>query len=163
MPRLNRPLWGLCAGFLAAAPIAACHEKPSPAEQAREDRRAIAMVEAVQTAKPPAVALAPEPLTAGDLSGRRLDGASCHLVPLSGGAPLLVADHRRAVLKLDGLLADFAADSGGPQLGPLLSAHYVGQAHALWLERRSDQAGLTIRDARDQIVFTTRGRWICSA
>ena len=156
---MRQPLWIVM--LIVASTLTACQAKPDPVRQASEDARAIAMVEAAQTAKPPVVALKPEPIAAVELAGHRLAGPGCQLITVTGGKPLLLADHQRAMLKLDGLLVDYAADSGGPQLSPQLSVHYVGKSHALWLERESGFGRMTIRDAWDQIVFSTRGKWIC--
>lgn len=159
---MRQPEWIVM--LIVASTLTACHAKPDPVQQASEDARAVAMVEAAQTAKPPVVALAPEPIAPGELAGHRLAGPSCQLFDAAGktGSPMLVADHHRAMLKLDGLLFDYAADSGGAQLSPQLSEHDVGKSHALWLERGSGLDGITIRDAWDQIVFTTRGKWVCT-
>lgn len=160
---------------IALAGAAGCRPQPSDAERAREDARAVAMVEAAQKASPPPVALAPQPISGADLAAHRLSGSICRFGPRDPvrGTTLLVASERRALLKLEGRFMIFAADIGSPAFAPGLLRHYVGKSHALTLDQAPGdgtalgadalrwRAVLTIRDAWNQIVFTSPGEIVC--
>lgn len=163
------------ASLLALVFVPGCHAAEDPAERARDDARAIAMVDAAQSVHPPPVALTPEPLTTDDLLTYRLPGPACHFALTDDGEarPRLVASAERAMIKVDGRFLTFAADSGSPNLIPAVRSHYVGKTHALTLARTPGdgtelgssglrwRAVLTIRDPWDQIVFTAPGELSC--
>ena len=157
--------------------LAACQKEKTPAEQAAEDARAIAMVEAAQTALPPPEPLDLQPITSSDVEKNALYGAGCSLVPASnpGGDPILVASERRALVKLSGRYITFAADAGSEPLTAGVRTHYVGKAQALVLEKSSGsgtsigddalrwQGRVTIRDAHDQLVYSVAGDLLCTS
>jgi len=165
------------AGLLALPLLVAACEKPkSAAQQAAEDARAVAMVEAAQTAAPPPVPIDPQPITAADIEHNRLYGAGCSLVPAAqpGGDPVVMASDRRAVLKVAGRFITFAADAGSEVVALGTRSHYVGKAQSLWFEKSpGDGTGLgqdamrwqgrmTVRDAHNQLVYTMAGELVCT-
>ena len=163
----------LCPPLLV---LSACDKPKSPAEQAAEDARAVAMVEAAQNVKAPPVPIDPQPITAADIEHNRLYGAGCTLVPAStpGGDPLVMANERRAVVKMGGKFLTFAADPGSPVLGLGVRTHYVGKAQSLWFARASGdgtalgQDGMRwdgraeIRDAQDRVIWSSAGALTCA-
>lgn len=163
--------------LLAPLLLTACHKPLSPAEQAREDARAIAQVEAAQTAAPPPVPLEAQPITAADLEKGQLHGAGCSVVPVTqpGGDPVLVADRKRATMKIGGKFVTFAADPGSPEIAMGVRTRYLGKAQALTLQKSAGTGArlgeealrwdgtLVVRDAHDQLVYTVSGEIICGS
>lgn len=158
--------------------LAACTEHAKdPAVQAREDARDIAMVNAAQDAKPPPTPLEPQPITAADIEANQFYGAGCNLVPAgqAGGNPILVANDRRAVLKISGKFVFFAADPGSPVLAMGTRSHYVGKAQSLDLQRATSggtqlgeeasrwSASMAVRDAWGQMVYSQGGELVCGS
>ncbi len=155
--------------------VTACDKPMSPAEQAREDARAIAMVEAAQHAVPPPNPIEPQPITSADMEHNRLYGAGCTLVPAAqpGGSPLVVATGRRAVIKIGSRFVTFAVDAGSAPLALGARSHYVGKEQSLHLQKASGDGTrlgeesfrwdgtLTVRDAHDQLIFTSTGEIVC--
>ncbi len=163
------------ATVATAALLTSCEEVKSDAQQAAEDVRAIAMVEAAQDSKPPPVPIEPQPITAADIENNRLYGAGCNLVPTAqpGGDPLVVANDRRALIKVAGRLVTFAADAGSETIMLGVRTHYVGKAQSLFLQRAAGDGNrlgedsvrwdgtLTVRDANEQLVYTSSGEIVC--
>lgn len=163
----------LCPPVLA---LTACDKPKNPAEQASEDARAVAMVEAAQNVKAPPVPIDPQPITAADIEHNQLYGAGCTLVPVAqpGGDPLVMANDRRALVKLGSKFVTFAADPGSPVLGLGVRTHYVGKAQSLGLARATGdgtalgQEGMRwdgraeIRDAQDRVIWSSAGTLTCS-
>lgn len=157
--------------------LAACADEPSPAEKAREDARAIAMVERAQNTAPPPVPIEPQPITAADIEKNNLYGAGCSLVPVTqpGGDPVLIANERRALMKLGGRFVTFAADPGSGPLALGARSHYVGKAQSLFVQKTPGDGtrlgeesirwdgSVVVRDAHDQLVYTTSGEIICGS
>ena len=157
--------------------LSSCKNEKSAAEQASEDARAVAMVEAAQDAPPPPTPLEPQPITSADIEKNGLYGAGCTLVPASqpGGDPVVVANDRRAVMKVGGKFITFAADPGSTPLALGAMSHYTGKAQSLFLQRqRGDgprlgeesvrwDGNILVRDAHDQLVYTTAGQIICGS
>ena len=161
--------------LIAVSLLAACDEPKSPAEQASEDARAVAMVEAAQNVKPPPVPIEPQPITAVDIEENKIYGSGCTLVPatIPGGDPLVMANGNRALVKFSGKFVTFAADPGSPELGLGARTHYVGKAQSLRLARSpGDGTALgqdgqhwdgraEIRDAADQLIWSAAGVVTC--
>lgn len=163
--------------LFVAVPLAlsACDKAKSAAEQAREDAKAIAMVEAAQHAAPPPMPIEPQPITAADIEHNNLYGVGCSLVPATqpGGNPLVVATDKRAVIKIGSKFVTFAADPGSPPLALGARSHYVGREQSLFLEKAGGDGTrlgeesfrwdgtLTVRDSREQLVYTTAGEIVC--
>lgn len=157
--------------------ITACDKEKSAAQQAADDAKAIAMVEAAQTSLPPPVSLELQPITTSDIEKNGLYGAGCSLVPgaQAGGDPVIMANDRRATIKFSGRLITFAADAGSEILAVGVRAHYVGKTQSLWLEKATGsgeglgqdalrwQGRATIRDAREQLVYTMAGELVCTS
>jgi hypothetical protein len=163
--------------LLAAASLSACHHEKSPAQQAAEDARAVAMVEAAQDVAPPPVPLDPQPITSADIEKNGFYGAGCTLVPAGqpGGDPILMADSKRATIKLAGKFVTYAADPGSAELGLGTRSHFVGKAQSLRLSRSTGngtalgqesmrwQGTMTLSDAHDQLVYTASGDITCGS
>ena len=155
--------------------LSACDKPKSAAQQARDDARAVAMVEAAQHAVPPPMPIEPQPITAADIEKNALYGAGCTLVPTSqpGGDPLVMANDRRAVIKIGGKLVTFAADAGSAPLELGVRSHYAGKAQSLFLQKAGGDGtrlgeetfrwdgSLTVRDAHDQLIYTSTGEIVC--
>ena len=165
------------AGLLAGlALLGACTPHKSAAEQAAEDARAVAMVEAAQNVKPPPIPLDPQPITAADIESNRLYGTGCTLVPagMAGGDPLVMAGPDRALIKLGGKFITFAADPGSARLAPAARVHYVGKAQSLDLVRAAatgtplGQDGarwdgrVELRDAQGRVIWSSAGVLTCT-
>ena len=166
-------------GFLALGPLilslSACEKSKSPSEQAAEDARAVAMVESAQNLKAPPVPIDPQPITPADIEKNQLYGVGCTLVPLSvpGGDPVVMANDRRALVKLAGKFITFAADPGSPAIALGVRAHYVGKAQSLALARSTGDGtalgsdgmrwdgGAEIRDVQDRVIWSTAGALTC--
>jgi hypothetical protein len=166
------------AGLIAAmALVTACQREKTPAEQASEDARAVAMVEAAQQVKAPPVPIEPQPITAADIEQNGFYGAGCTLVPTSvpGGDPVIMANDRRALVKFAGKFVTFAADPGSPSLSLGVHSHYVGKAQSLWLAKgQGDGTALgregmrwdgrvEIRDAQDRTIWSSAGALTCGS
>ena len=164
-------LIGLCL-------LSACSGKTKdPVLQAREDAKAIAMVEAAQDAKPPPAPLYPEAITSADIEANQFYGAGCNLIPAGqpGGNPVLIANGNRAVLKVGGKFVSFAADPGSALLAMGTRSHYVGKAQSLILERGTGDgtklgeeasrwdASVSVRDAYGQMVYSAGGELVCGS
>jgi len=168
---------GLTGAIFVLALLSACEGPKSPAQQAAEDARAVAMVEAAQNVKPPPVPVEPQPITAADIEQNHLYGSGCTFVPAEqpGGNPLVMADANRAVVKLAGKFVTFAADPGSAALARGARVHYVGKAQSLDLVRAAaapvplGREGLRwdgrvmLRDATAQVIWSGAGVLTCGA
>lgn len=164
--------WWFAVPVLLA--LSACQPAKSPAEKAREDARAVAMVEAAQRQVPPPVPLDPEPITLADIESGHLEPA-CRFVSAGStdGSPVLLVNDRRALMKSEASFLSLAADGGSPAIAPGLKAHYVGKAQSLVLERGPGPgthpgedgmrwpAKVSVRDAWDQLVYAGTGELSC--
>lgn len=169
---LRRPALGIASLLIL---LTACEPHKTAAQQAAEDARAVAMVEAAQNVKPPPAPLDPQPITAADIEANGIYGAGCSLVPVNvpGGDPVVMANGRRALVKIGGKFVTFAADPGSPVLALGLRTHYVAKAQSLLLQRGPGsgtalgQDGMrwdgrvAIRDAHDQPVYESAGILTC--
>ena len=161
--------------FAPALLLGGCGKDAGPARTAESDAKAIAMVEAAQNVRPPPQPLEPEPITSADIEANKLYGAGCNLIPADqpGGNPVLVANDRRALIKLGGKFIAFSADTGSAVIAMGTRTHYVGKAQSLFLERGSgdgtrlgEEASrwdgrLTVRDTWNRVVFTQSGEVVC--
>jgi hypothetical protein len=149
-------------------------QRESPEEIAASEARDVAQVKALQKVHPPLQPIVPQPLGAADFAeaatlakprdtpdGSAPDLASCGFFLGGGntGAPVLAADAKRAILKVDGRIAVLASDSGSPKLMPGLHAKYVGRTYWAQVSRTPD--ALTVRDRFDRIVYEASGDVRC--
>lgn len=159
--------------LLFPAVLAGC-DKPTPAEQAAEDAKAIAQVEAANRSYPPPIPLYPEPITPADLQHAGLLDAGCAFEAEGQSDPVLVIRAKRAAMKLGRNLTSFASDPGSPGLPLGTWTHYVGKAGSLRVEaegagdpaaqnRVEWAARLTATDQHDRIVYTSAGKLRCGA
>jgi hypothetical protein len=157
--------------------LPACEREPTPEEQAKADARDIAMVEAAQNRKPPLIPVQPGQITFGELQQNRMTGAGCAFLPNGGedGNPVLYGDASRAVMKLNGDFEVFASDKGSAEQPYGTRAHYSGKAYDLRLtsepgegrpsgeESATWDAGITLRDRFNRIVYSANGTLSCGA
>ena len=176
MAQRGRRAIGLAVPLLSILALGACQPARSPAEQARDDARAVAMVEAAQTKLPPPVPLDPEPISPDDIEAAQLEPACRFALAGSGAAPpVLLVNARRAMIKSEARFIALAADSGSPAIAPGIRAHYVGKAQSLVLERSPGDgahpgedglrwpARVTVHDAWNQLVYAATGELVCPA
>ena len=163
------------AFVVLAVLLSSCKKEKSAAEQASEDARAVAMVEAAQDAPPPPVPLEPQPITSADVEKYGLYGTGCTLVPAAqaGGDPVLVVNDKRGVMKVGGKFITFAADPGSTPLALGAVSHYVGKAQSVFIQRQPGDGSrlgeesvrwdgnVLVRDAHDQVVYTMAGQIVC--
>ena len=160
--------------IVAAIILSGCEPKPTAAEQAVADQKAIAQVEAANRSYGPPLPLVPQPITPGDLQRAGLLDAGCAFEAVGQRDPVLVLRAKRAAMKLGRNLTSFASDPGAKQLPLGTWAHYVGKAGSLRIE--VDGAGdpgsqnhlewaarLTATDEHDRIVYTSAGKLRCGA
>ncbi|UOR08112.1 hypothetical protein LCM18_07650 [Qipengyuania flava] len=144
--------------------LAACSSEPTEEERAA----AVAEVEAHQT--PP-----PQPLELGAIRYREIEehelyGAGCSFAPAGGGlAAVALAMPDTGHIIVDGEMLTLAADKGSDELPYLARRKYDGTEHSMELDLDQDAgeevgaevsdypATLTIRNARDQIVYNQSG------
>ena len=166
----------LVAGIVAGAALlaGACRDKPTAAEQAAADDRAVAMVEAAQDRHRPIQPLAPQIFSAREIAEQHFAAGGCGFERTGEAQPIVLIGPERALMKLGDRPAMFASDPGGPQ-GPVgIWEHYVGKGLSLRIERGGGDgvdpgqdalqwpARLTVRDEFDRIVFVTSGLLRCA-
>ena len=146
------------------AVLAACSSEPTEEERAA----AVAEVEANQT--PPAQPLELGAIRYREIEKHELYGAGCSFAPAGGGlaaVALVMPDTGHIIV--DGEMLTLAADKGSAELPYLARSKYDGTAHSMELDLDQDAgeevgaevsdypATLTIRNARDQIVYNQSG------
>jgi len=163
------------AAMLALSLLAAACSRPVDNKaQAAADARDIARVEAAQNVAPPPRGLALEAITFNDIENNNLFGASCVFLPEGDAKRFVVlAMQETAYIKLEGSLRVYAADRGSPPLPYDTRSRYVGREHVIDLqtaggegkasgEETTDWPGrLTIRDARERVVYSAAGTVQC--
>lgn len=147
--------------------LSACEEAPAESPEV-SDAQAVAAVEAAQNREPPLQAITLEPIQRGDIDRYNLHDEGCSLSRTSdGGAPLIMVNDGRAMVRVQGDLIPLSADVGGAQLGSRAWQHYSGKRFALTLK---PNAGATLpapgeaqlRDAWGRVVFATSGQITCN-
>lgn len=157
----------------AVALLAGCSEAGKE-NDAAQDARDIAMVNAAQDAKPPARPIAPEPILFFDITKNRLYGSGCNFVPEGGGmGAVLLAQPDRAIMKLNGNIVTLASDPGSAQLPQGSWSRYTGKAFALVLTEDSGtprtrngvvetfRGELVVTDPHDQVIYRAPGTAQC--
>ena len=157
--------------------LAACKAEPTPAEKAAADARDIAEVEALQRQKPPPRPISPQTIGYPDIARYNLFGPGCAFAPEGGLGAIALTQPKRAIVKLDGVLQQLAADPGSSPKMPFgTHTRYLGKAYAIDLARiggetgsfRQDETGniavrLTITDPYQQVVFSAPGIVQCGS
>ena len=146
------------------AVLAACSSEPTEEERAA----AVAEVEAHQT--PPAQTLERGAIRYREIEKHELYGAGCSFAPAGGGlAAVALAMPVTGHIIVDGAMLPLAADKGRAELPYLARSKYDGTEHSMELDLDQDAgeevgaevsdypATLTIRNARDQIVYNQSG------
>ena len=167
--------------------IVAC-DRTTPEEQAAQDARDVAMVEAAQKMQPPMRPVSPEPITEPDFARaaeiakpsdavsklpdaepeRPAAAMSCRFrpKPAIGGGPIIAVEAKRALLKLGGELVVLAADHGSRELTRGIHARYIGREYSAVLAAPVLEGGqggdtLMLRDRYDSVVYAAAGRLDC--
>lgn len=171
---------------IVLAILAGCERELSPEEQARQDARDIAMVEAAQT--PPLRPVTPQPITDADIATAsslvRLPAGearpqklfACAFVEMgdTAGKALLRIDRHFGLLKLDRQPLILASDTGSPANPADTFESYTGRGVTVNVrtvpaveggpaEPNRWEAALTVRDEYDRAVYSTRGTFDCGA
>lgn len=163
------------ASFALVFLCAACSRAPDAQERARADAAAVAQVEAAQDHVLPARPIMPQGIAAADLHSWDIPEGGCTLsVPNRWIDPIIHADGRAAVIKLDGDPEIMASDSGSGVIGTIRN-HYVGRRYTLRIKATIDpdtveggrkawqNVAMTIRDADRRVVFDAVGVMSCAA
>lgn len=154
--------------------LVGCGAEQTPAEKAAADAKAVAEVEANQA--PPPEPFGPEPIRYPDIERNQLYGAGCSFAPDGGGlGALAMATVDEGYMKRDGEILRFAADKGSAR-NPLGSwRKYDGRRFSFTLElapgagkpsgmETTDfKADLTVRDGKQNVVYSAKGIAQCGA
>lgn len=152
--------------------LAGCGSETTPEEQALQDARDVAMVEAVNQSAPPLELVTPEPILLPDIERFDLYGAACNYAPGTSLGTRVVAREVDAFIKLDGEVQRLAADPGSRELPGGTRTLYSGKEYSLQLgikgegektaEGKVDYEGtVTLRDARGRPVYEGTGLAQC--
>jgi hypothetical protein len=161
--------------LFAVVRLSGCHRTPSPAEQAAEDDRAVAQVEAIQKQRPPPRPIFPQPIAFADIQAHALYGAGCAFIAEGSRDAVLIARDKAGYLKLGDRIVRLASDPGSASLPIGGWSRYVGKEFAVTLGK-ADRAGeprggaglrwpggMTITDPFDQTVYGARGWLECGS
>ena len=118
---------------LAVLLLAGCGKELTPEEQAMEDERDIAMVEAANDTKPPLELVTPEPILAPDVDEFDMSGAGCNYAPGTSLGARVIAREADAFIKIDGKVQRLAADPGSRELPLHTRSLYNGKEHSVRL------------------------------
>ena len=150
--------------------LAACAPQKTAAEKRAQEDRAIAQVNAAQTAKPPPQTIAPQPILFADIQQHKLFGAGCAFAPGNSMGAVLLTRAKVAYLLIDDRPLRFASDPGSAKLPLDTYSRYVGKEMALSLTRSGEAAGetrwsghLVVTDPFDQVIYEADGQVQCGA
>jgi hypothetical protein len=152
--------------------LAGCGNKSTPEEQALEDARDVAMVEAANKAEPPLELVTPEPILLPDLERYDLYGEACNYAPGTSLGTRVVARQADAFVKIDGEVQRFAADPGSRELPLGTRTLYNGKEFSLQLEiqgegeetadgKKNYEGTVTLRDPYGRPVYEGTGLAQC--
>ncbi len=155
--------------------FAACSPPQSAESKQAADAEAVAQVERLSV--PPAIPLSPQPITFADIEKHDLFGAGCYFQGGDGEKPplLFLASEAKGWLKLDSEIIELSADRSSSEQPYMSWSKYVGLSQTVQLERDSAVARstgpetetapgtITIRDAKDRVVFKRTGAIDCGA
>lgn len=161
--------------LVGAAVLAACGgNELSPEEQAAQDARDIAAVEAASEI--PAETIVPQKILYPDIEANNLYGVSCAFAPEGGGlGAIALAMEDAGYLKLDDEIVRLAADKGSTELPMATRSKYDGKAYSFELtldDAKGEQDGietvnypaqLTIRDRGGNVGFASAGIAQCGS
>lgn len=114
----------------------------------------------------------PQPILYPDIETNKLTDPACAFAPDGGGmAPVVLAMDGKAVMKLDGEIAEFAADKGGQKGASVAWSRYDGRAYSLHFglgnasgeaaNGRRYAAHVELRDGRGRVVYRAAGTAQC--
>jgi hypothetical protein len=164
-------------GFSAVAALlllAGCGEAISPEEQALQDERDVAMVEAANNVAPPLRQITPEPITPADMERYDLFGESCNYAPGTSLGTRIIARESDAFFKVGGEIVRLAADAGSRGLPERTRSLYSGKEYALRLTINNEgepapsgaavnyEGSVSVRDAHGREVYEGTGLAQCS-
>jgi hypothetical protein len=160
---------------IALVLLAACAPHKSAAEKRAEEDRAIAQVNAAQSAKPPVTKIAPQPILFADIQKYDLFGAGCAFAPGGSMGAVLLTRAKSGTMKIADKMVRFASDPGSTKLPLDTVSRYVGKEMALSLThtdspgtRASDElirwpGHLVVTDPFDRVVYEADGQVECGA
>lgn len=163
---------------LSLLALAACEQGPTPEEQALQDARDVAIVEAANEVLPPIELVTPEPLLLPDIERYDLYGEACNYAPGTSLGTRVVAREADAFMKIEGEVVRFAADPGSRELPMRSRTLYASKEFSLRLEINpqpsSDGAAgttpagdyegsVTLRDRYGRVVYEGTGLAQCKA
>jgi hypothetical protein len=159
--------------LLSLALLAGCYNGPTPEEQAAEDARDVAMVEAANEVRPPLKAVTPDPIMLSDVERYDLLGEACNYAPGTSFGTRVIARESDAFLKVDGKVVRLAADPGSRELPAHSRTLYSGKEYSLRLALNGDGAEPTapgkyegtvaLRDQYGRIVYEGTGFAECKS
>jgi hypothetical protein len=154
--------------------LASCGEEISPEEQALQDERDVAMVQAANDVAPPLRQVTPEPITAPDIERYDLFGETCNYAPGTSLGTRVIARESDAFFKLEGEIVRLAADPGSRELPARTRTLYSGKEYSLRLTIDGEgepapsgaavnyEGSVTVRDAHGREVYEGTGLAQCS-
>lgn len=157
---------------LAVLLLAGCGDNLTPAEQALQDERDIAMVQRANNSMPPLKEITPEPILYPDIERNDLFGAVCSYAPGTSLGIRAIAREADAFVKIDGEIVRMAADPGARELPLRTRSLYNGREYSLRLQilgegeqaeaETIDYTGqVTLRDAYGRVVYEGEGPVQC--
>ena len=163
-------------GIVALLALAGCDREPTPEEQALEDARDVAMVEAANDVMPPLEQVTPEPILLPDIERWDLYGEACNYAPGTSLGTRVVAREADAFVKIEGEIHRLAADPGSRELPMHTRTLYNGKEYSLRLtmepqagaegedDGTTDYEGTVIlRDQWGRVVYEGTGLAQCKA
>lgn len=164
----------VCGTIAVLALLSGCDkQEKSPAQQARDDERAIAEVEAAQT--PPPDVVTPERITDDERARYKLSDSGCSFAvnnPEIGAQAILQMNV--GYMKISGEMERFAPDAGSGDGPAGTSGKYDGGRHALLVrydtanadradgDRISVPTRITLQDGRGRTVYVAEGTALCN-
>lgn len=155
--------------------LAGCEREPTPEEQALEDARDVAMVEAANQVMPPLKQVTPEPILLPDIERYDLYGEACNYAPGTSFGTRVVAREADAFVKIEGEIHRLAADPGSRELPMHTRTLYSGKEYSLRLamepeadtEAQSEatdyEGSVVLRDQYGRVVYEGVGLAQCKA
>lgn len=153
--------------------LTGCEREPTPEEQALEDARDVAMVEAANDVMPPIQLVTPEPILLPDIERYDLYGEACNYAPGTSFGTRVISREADAFMKIKGEVHRFAADPGSRELPMHTRSLYSGKEYSvrLAIEQQGETEGgsddyegtVTLRDRFGRVVYEGTGLAQCKA
>ena len=159
--------------IVAALLVAGCGDEITPEEQAIQDERDVAMVEAANDVAPPIQLITPEPIPPSDIERYDLFGQACNYAPGTSLGTRVIAREADAFFRVEGKIVRLAADSGSRELPQRTRTLYSGKEYSLRLALDEGEPGtagtdtvnhegtVEVRDAYGRVVYEGSGLAQC--